>query len=175
MHAVRRTAGFLSVALVLVTCLGAQNASRRGGPPQQQFQEALSHYQSGQYALAAGELEALAQKIPPSFQVDELLGHVLSDVAPQLAGLRRVSLVGVLHGREVPLVRGFLLGLDLAKLFLVVGVQGPQGSQSRLARSRSLEPGFCGGARKPGRQSGTARQEQPGRSGIQTGCQGRAG
>jgi len=78
MRAVRRTAGFLSVALVLVTCLGAQNAPRRGGPPQQQFQEALSHYQSGQYALAAGELEALALKIPPSFQVDELLGLVYS-------------------------------------------------------------------------------------------------
>ncbi len=43
-----------------------------------QFQSAVAHYNSGQYAAAQQELEALAQALPNSFDVHELLGLVYS-------------------------------------------------------------------------------------------------
>jgi Tfp pilus assembly protein PilF len=44
----------------------------------QQFRLAVSHYQTGQYRLAAQELESLVRRMPPSFEVQELLGLVYS-------------------------------------------------------------------------------------------------
>lgn len=46
--------------------------------PDELFKAATLHYQSGQYSLAASELEDLARRMPPSFQVEELLGLALS-------------------------------------------------------------------------------------------------
>ncbi len=44
----------------------------------EQFRVAVSHYQTGQYRLAAEELESLAGRMPRSFEVEELLGLVYS-------------------------------------------------------------------------------------------------
>lgn len=66
------------VAALAAPNLRAQDAPGRGNSPQQQFQTALSQYQAGQYELAAKELEDLVVRMPPSFQVEELLGLVYS-------------------------------------------------------------------------------------------------
>ena len=42
------------------------------------FQSAVAHYNSGQYAAAQQELEALSRALPDSFEVQELLGLVYS-------------------------------------------------------------------------------------------------
>ncbi len=68
---------FLSAALV-APMPGGADGTRAAGSPQSQFQAALSHYQAGQYSIAAEELEDLARRLPPSFQVEELLGFVYS-------------------------------------------------------------------------------------------------
>jgi tetratricopeptide (TPR) repeat protein len=43
-----------------------------------EFQSALAHFNSGQYAAAQQELEALVKALPKSFEVQELLGQVYS-------------------------------------------------------------------------------------------------
>src|SRR5690348_16538668 len=44
----------------------------------QKFQSAVAHFDSGQYAAAQGELEALVKDLPDKFEVQELLGLVYS-------------------------------------------------------------------------------------------------
>jgi tetratricopeptide (TPR) repeat protein len=52
--------------------------SRAGGGLERQFQFAVSHYKSGQYEEARQELEELVTRFPNDFEIQELLGLVLS-------------------------------------------------------------------------------------------------
>jgi tetratricopeptide (TPR) repeat protein len=64
-------------SLALCTASGANGAQVRDALDRQ-FQSALSHYNSGHYREAAGELEDLVGRVPASFEVHELLGLVYS-------------------------------------------------------------------------------------------------
>ena len=68
----------LSVPPAARACALLSQGAQKEITPQQQFQVAVSHYQSGQYALAARELENLARQMAPTFEVQELLGLVYS-------------------------------------------------------------------------------------------------
>src|SRR5215472_3643086 len=63
----------LSAPLVAV-----QAKSRQAEAPTHDFQSALVHYNSGQYAEAVRDLEPLVHRFPASFEVQELLGLVYS-------------------------------------------------------------------------------------------------
>lgn len=79
--AFRRTGERLcwTVAVLLLAtlrCLPAKAAL--ADTPEQRFQSALTHYNSGRYADAQKELESLRRDLPGSFDVQELLGLVYS-------------------------------------------------------------------------------------------------
>jgi len=72
-----------TVAFLIGAFLAAPFGAGRTGPQDpealdREFQVALSHYNSGRYQDAARELEALVQRLPASFEVQELLGLVYS-------------------------------------------------------------------------------------------------
>lgn len=72
-----------AVALVVGAALWAPKLCGEAGAagpdsPDELFKSANLHYQSGQFAVAQRELEDLARRLPPSFQVEELLGLVYS-------------------------------------------------------------------------------------------------
>jgi Flp pilus assembly protein TadD len=58
--------------------LANQSASPHAESPDRQLQLAVSDYNSGQYQAAASDLESLVQRVPPNFEVEELLGLVYS-------------------------------------------------------------------------------------------------
>jgi len=58
--------------------VAGQSESRRAEPPDRDFQSAVTHYNSGQYAEAVRELKLLVQTYPQSFEVHELLGLAYS-------------------------------------------------------------------------------------------------
>jgi tetratricopeptide (TPR) repeat protein len=59
--------------------LGASQANAENRQAlDRQFQSALAHFSSGQYAAAQQELESLIKALPKSFEVQELLGQVYS-------------------------------------------------------------------------------------------------
>jgi tetratricopeptide (TPR) repeat protein len=62
-------------ALLVTPVLLAWNSSDAAD---QEFRAAVSHYQNGKYNTAARELQDLLRRIPPNFQVEELLGLVYS-------------------------------------------------------------------------------------------------
>jgi tetratricopeptide (TPR) repeat protein len=73
----------LSLAAPLVLALAAfapllGNADQRSQRLDQEFQAAVSLYNSGRYPEAASRLETLVPKLPKSFEVHELLGMVYS-------------------------------------------------------------------------------------------------
>ena len=76
---VLRTVAFASVlsAFLVASQLRAQSAADASAADRE-FRAAVSHYQNGQYNIAGQELQALVRRIPPSFQVEELLGLVYS-------------------------------------------------------------------------------------------------
>ncbi len=68
---------------LLLFCPGIVFAPAIGAAIDQQkvaeeFQSALSHYQSGQLDRAAAALEPLARELPRNFDIHELLGMVYS-------------------------------------------------------------------------------------------------
>lgn len=72
-----------AAVLLLATALPARSQSNKSGPRgaailEGRFQAAVSHYKSGQYQLAARELERLVHQLPANFEVQELLGLVYS-------------------------------------------------------------------------------------------------
>lgn len=72
----------ISIAIVLVASLvmpilWAQSTTE-SSTADREFRAAVSHYQAGEYSQAAQELEDLVRRIPPNFQVEELLGLVYS-------------------------------------------------------------------------------------------------
>jgi tetratricopeptide (TPR) repeat protein len=78
MRAFRLAALAIVLSASLATfILRAQN-SVDAGAADRGFRAAISQYQAGQYSKAAQELEDLARRIPPTFQVEELLGLVYS-------------------------------------------------------------------------------------------------
>ncbi|MGA2608669.1 MAG: tetratricopeptide repeat protein [Terriglobia bacterium] len=74
---------WLAAGLVLFAALSPSLAASQAGTEgrealDRKFQSALAHFNSGQYAAAQQELEALARALPHSFDVQELLGLVYS-------------------------------------------------------------------------------------------------
>jgi tetratricopeptide (TPR) repeat protein len=65
-----------SVLLAALWC--APLAGSGADTPDQRFQSALAHYNSGDYTAAQQELETLVRELPKSFEVQELLGLVYS-------------------------------------------------------------------------------------------------
>ncbi len=79
MSITRKAAVVLAVwAALAAPRLWGEAGPHPAGAPDREFQSAVSHYQSGQFRTAAHELEDLAHRMPPSFQVQELLGFVYS-------------------------------------------------------------------------------------------------
>jgi len=77
------TLRWLSAGLVLFAALSpslaATQADAQGREDlAREFQSALAHFNSGQYAAAERELESLVKALPDSFEVQELLGQVYS-------------------------------------------------------------------------------------------------
>jgi tetratricopeptide (TPR) repeat protein len=72
------TTVLILTAALSLPLMGIQSDSHHGDAREQQFQLAVSHYNSGQYQAAATELESLAQSGPPNFEVEELLALVYS-------------------------------------------------------------------------------------------------
>jgi tetratricopeptide (TPR) repeat protein len=73
----------VSAAIMLATALalpleGVKPNSRRSELPESQLQKAASYYNSGRYQDAARLLESMEQQLPPTFEVEELLGMVYS-------------------------------------------------------------------------------------------------
>ena len=67
------------VAALLLPAVLCASANQTGAEAHdRKFQSALAHFNSGQYAAAQQELEALARALPHSFDVQELLGLVYS-------------------------------------------------------------------------------------------------
>lgn len=74
---------WLAAGLVLFAGLSPTSAASQANTdgrnaPDREFQSALAHYNSKQYAAAQQELESLAKALPNSFEVQELLGLVYS-------------------------------------------------------------------------------------------------
>lgn len=65
---------FVSLAIPVLQTQNRPDASAAD----REFRDAVSNYQRGQYNEAGQELESLARRIPPNFQVEELLGLVYS-------------------------------------------------------------------------------------------------
>jgi tetratricopeptide (TPR) repeat protein len=79
MVAFRWPAAVLLVLAALSPSLAASQADTEGRQAlDRKFQSAQAHFNSGQYAAAQQELEALARTLPDSFEVQELLGLVYS-------------------------------------------------------------------------------------------------
>jgi tetratricopeptide (TPR) repeat protein len=57
-----------------------------------EFQAAVGHYDAGQYAEAAAELEALVPKTPNSFEVHELLGLVYTAQSKETQALEQLQI-----------------------------------------------------------------------------------
>ncbi|MGD1157416.1 MAG: tetratricopeptide repeat protein [Terriglobia bacterium] len=75
----RWPAAVLLVLAALSPSLAASQADTAGRQAlDRKFQSAQAHFNSGQYAAAQQELEALARTLPDSFEVQELLGLVYS-------------------------------------------------------------------------------------------------
>jgi tetratricopeptide (TPR) repeat protein len=66
----------LSAVLTCTSVCFGQNASSQN--LDREFQAAVARYESGKYAEAATQLEALLREVPESFEVHELLGLVYS-------------------------------------------------------------------------------------------------
>lgn len=67
-----------AVIAILGTALCSPAKAASADTPDQRFQSALAHYNSGKYAAAQQELESLERDLPKSFDVQELLGLVYS-------------------------------------------------------------------------------------------------
>ena len=79
MFAFRWPAAVLLLFAALSPSLAARQADTEGREAlDRKFQSALAHFNSGQYAAAQQELEALARALPNGFDVLELLGLVYS-------------------------------------------------------------------------------------------------
>jgi tetratricopeptide (TPR) repeat protein len=75
----RWPAAVLLLFAALSPSLAASQADTEGRQAlDRKFQSALAHFNSGEYAAAQQELEALARALPNSFEVQELLGLVYS-------------------------------------------------------------------------------------------------
>jgi len=67
----------LGAALSAPLAAGQRDSADHNNPDQR-FQSALAHFNSGQYTVAQQELETLVRDLPNSFDVQELLGLVYS-------------------------------------------------------------------------------------------------
>jgi tetratricopeptide (TPR) repeat protein len=74
------TSAALTILLIisLTTLVLRAQSSTDASSADREFRGAVSYYQRGRYEEAAQELESLARRIPPNFQVEELLGLVFS-------------------------------------------------------------------------------------------------
>jgi tetratricopeptide (TPR) repeat protein len=106
-------ASLLGVALC-ARVMARQADSRQGEPPAQDFQSAVTHYNSGQYPEAVRELELLVQHYPASFEVHELLALTYSaEREDHLANLNFEEAVRLKPGSAVARAN---LGINLARL-----------------------------------------------------------
>src|SRR5208282_1773033 len=71
-------AGLILIASLSLSLTASQAGSEGTDALDRKFQSALAHFNSGQYAAAQQELEALNKAVPNSFDVLELLGLVYS-------------------------------------------------------------------------------------------------
>lgn len=74
----RIVTALLLCGILAAPAIEAQTRAATKRDPESQFRLAVSNFQSGRYEAAAGELENLARTMPPSFEVEELLGLVYS-------------------------------------------------------------------------------------------------
>jgi tetratricopeptide (TPR) repeat protein len=96
------------------------------------FQTAVAHYNEGKLSQAARELEQLAQEVPNSFEVHELLGMVYS-------GESQDSLANEHLERAVRLKPAFAAGhTNLATNLIRLGKL--EAAQEQLKRSVALDP-----------------------------------
>jgi len=81
--------GFLPAALCFLLASVAVAAAEDGQEQalDRQYQSAVAHYEAGQYAQAAGQLEALLPHAPDSFAIHELLGLVYSSLSQDAKAL----------------------------------------------------------------------------------------
>lgn len=90
MLASRAAFTLLLAGLLLIPPSGAARTPKITAADQE-FRTALSYYQAGEYPKAAEELEDLARRIPPNFQVQELLGLVYSAEKNDRAAYRALA------------------------------------------------------------------------------------
>jgi tetratricopeptide (TPR) repeat protein len=106
----------ISIAIVLVASLvipmlRAQSASESSAA-ERAFRAAVSYYQRGQYNEAAQKLESLARRIPANFQVEELLGLVLSAERNDVAANRAFAEAVRLEPHSAAAHANFAVNLD---------------------------------------------------------------
>jgi tetratricopeptide (TPR) repeat protein len=79
MFAVRWSgAGLVLFAALSASLAASQTVAQDRQTHGREFQSALAHFNSGQYAAAQQELESLVKELPKSFEAQELLGLVYS-------------------------------------------------------------------------------------------------
>jgi tetratricopeptide (TPR) repeat protein len=122
---------FSSVALWTVMGAGANGPQDRGALDRQ-FQSAVSHYNSGQYQDAARELESLVERLPASFDVQELLGLVYSAQAKHEAASSHFEKAVQLKPDSAAARAN--LAVNLSKL----GENGP--AEAEFKKAIALEP-----------------------------------
>jgi tetratricopeptide (TPR) repeat protein len=106
----------ISIAILLLASLAmpmlhAQTATDSAAA-ERAFRAAVSHYQTGQYSVAARELQELERRIPPNFQVEELLGLVLSAERKDLAASRAFAEAVRLQPHSAAAHANFAVNLD---------------------------------------------------------------
>ncbi len=101
-------------AVVCLPLLGNESDSIRSDPLERQLQLAVSYYNSGQYQAAARELESLVQRVPPNFEVEELLGLVYSAEARDQEARRHFEKAVRLKPDSAPAMAN--LAVSLARL-----------------------------------------------------------
>jgi tetratricopeptide (TPR) repeat protein len=104
---------FCGIAVSAPIAAGAPGPQGRD-PLDQEFQSALSYYNSGQYPAAARALERLVQRVPTSFEVHELLGLVYAAESRHEAAHLHFDKAVQLKPNSAPAVAN--LAVNLARL-----------------------------------------------------------
>jgi Flp pilus assembly protein TadD, contains TPR repeats len=96
--------GYLSRLIVVTVFLcpvaiAAVEVKQESQELNRQFQAAVSHYDAGQFAEAATELEALLPRTPKSFEVHELLGLVYAAQLREAQALEQLHIAVELNPR----------------------------------------------------------------------------
>jgi tetratricopeptide (TPR) repeat protein len=117
----------------LVLCAASAAAQEKPAPKlDQQFQSAVAHYNAGQFAEAASQLEDLLPQVPKSFEAHELLGMVYAAESQAAKSLEQLQ-IAVNLKPDSPAAR-----TNLAAALVRAGKPALAGEQFRKALD--LEP-----------------------------------